>query len=622
MPQLADEYTREPEAIARERRLRAMLNAPIQAIPSGYGSVPAPPATPRSAGGAVPRTALPAWVQARLDAQEAERRRQAELAAVEAAPRVQVRPPAPAPPPPAGPRSATVKPSSGSLADDAALHDPRTRAQRLREILDAPMQGIGAGIGTYADPTPQPRPVASLTREQEEALFEPALRQERQAARDEGPSAYNALRSEQQLWEVGLAGAQQAEVGSESAYERAKNLVRLDEARRAEEEAERAGRSLGRSAYLSLRESERLWRDELDQDFRASVGAPSGLWDAYRLLDPTLEPLPDPASEGPWILAEELAGVPVTVDRKAVHIAYRIRSGFGATNAEGLYLEELPEDERERVEGLADEFWLGAQALEFGQNAFGGPLAEPRWADDRRIFELATGQPYPDVRDEIPTILRTLLRLRDGRDVLDDLTASGRNGTILIYTPEITTAEEWRHLADILGRDYTDEQERYEAVRSAFRLTRYEPDRAGAGTALREWSADNGLAGELIGDAFGKASSPVTWLSGPAGAYSIAPSVIGSNLYDFSRDLGLPPLVALLGTSVAEAGLPADDPRLRSYKAALWAYARDLVGERLDAYGDEWGVIPPGVYPDPEPVENVFERRRRIRRERHEADRR
>jgi hypothetical protein len=28
------------------------------------------------------------------------------------------------------------------------------------------------------------------------------------------------------------------------------------------------------------------------------------------------------------------------------------------------------------------------------------------------------------------------------------------------------------------------------------------------------------------------------------------------------------------------------------------------------------------VYPDPEPVENVFERRRRIRRERHEADRR
>jgi hypothetical protein len=201
--QLADENTREPDAIARERRLRAMLNAPIQAIPSGYGSIPAspgPPATPRRA---VPEAALPAWVQARL---AAERRRQEELAALEA-PRVQVRP---------TPRAASGA-APGSLADDAALQDPRTRAQRLREILDAPMQGIGAGIGTIRDPSPprpepppapqeRPRTSEAERRRQEQRVWDVAFADPRLSAGGVGePSGPERDRWDQRVWDVAFA---------------------------------------------------------------------------------------------------------------------------------------------------------------------------------------------------------------------------------------------------------------------------------------------------------------------------------------------------------------------------------------------------------------------------------
>jgi hypothetical protein len=187
MAQLADENTREPDAIARERRLRAMLNAPIQAIPSGYGSIPASPGAPATPRRAMPEATLPAWVQARL---AAERRRQEELAAL-GAPRVQLRPP----PPP-------TRPSSGSLADDAALHDPRTRTQRLREILDAPTQGIGAGIGTIHDPTP-PRPASAP--QEAPRTSEAERRRQEQRVWDVAFGPREPTREEERTWDVAFA---------------------------------------------------------------------------------------------------------------------------------------------------------------------------------------------------------------------------------------------------------------------------------------------------------------------------------------------------------------------------------------------------------------------------------
>jgi hypothetical protein len=136
----------------------------------------------------VPEATLPAWVQARL---AAERRRQEELAALEA-PRVQLRPP---PPPP-------TRPSSGSLADDAALHDPRTRAQRLREILDAPMQGIGAGIGTIHDPTP-PRPASAP--QEAPRTSEAERRRQEQRVWDVAFGPRELTREEERTWDVAFA---------------------------------------------------------------------------------------------------------------------------------------------------------------------------------------------------------------------------------------------------------------------------------------------------------------------------------------------------------------------------------------------------------------------------------
>jgi hypothetical protein len=443
------------------------------------------------------------------------------------------------------PRAASppVPTSRASLQPGELLLEPRSRDGQLRAILDSPVQGKAPGVASWSRPTR--REVSAPGSYDADPYFDDQVRQDEQAAAFDRPSAYRAQRDEQRLWEPVLNDP----TGEAGAYE-------------------------------AIREQQRRTEE----------------WNTARRRDPSLEPLPRPEESEPQLLPDQMLGVPVTVDRRATHIAYRIRSGFGANAAERDYLNRLPEDERERVEALADELWLGAQAWEFGRSSFGGPTPRPRWKDSWRVFELATGESPPIVRDELKTIARFLLATRDGRDIAGYATAPGRNGTILVYTPAFTSQEQWDRLAEILGGDFRDERDRYDAVSAEFPvLTRYEPDRAGVGTALREWGAENGPIGHLLSDAFGKGTSPWTWMGGLSGAGSVVPSVIASNLYEAARELGLPPEVALLGTTGIESELPAGDPRLRSYKAALWAYARDRIGSRLDAYGDEWLLLPPAV---------------------------
>ena len=134
MALLADEYTRAPNS--REARLRAMLNAPIQGIAPGVGSLP-------PVGRPVKRSALPPWVQAKLKQEEAARRaakpperlfdilrRQDEA---DAAPRV-----------------SSTAPARDEVVEAASQRGTPEYWARLRAMLDAPIQGIPSGYGSFS----------------------------------------------------------------------------------------------------------------------------------------------------------------------------------------------------------------------------------------------------------------------------------------------------------------------------------------------------------------------------------------------------------------------------------------------------------------------------------------
>ncbi len=222
MPQFADEFTSEPESPAV--RLRRRLQGRIGGIAPGVAG-----ASPSNA--AVPRSSLPIWVQDRLRQQEEERRRQGA-----ALPR------APLPRPLPTPRN----PSTATLLRDELLLEPRTSEERLRAILDSPVRGTGAGVGRISLPVPTPAapprpPHQPLSEEAEEAVFAEASAQEQQAARSDAPSVYRALREEARLFDEALERDVNSSVGSESAFDRARDLLRPDDELAADEELGRPG---------------------------------------------------------------------------------------------------------------------------------------------------------------------------------------------------------------------------------------------------------------------------------------------------------------------------------------------------------------------------------------------
>lgn len=511
MPQFPHEFP--PEV---ETRLRRLIREPVRGVAPGVVGERRP--TPR----AVPRSALPAWVQQRLREQERA---------------LPFRPePRPTPTPLPRPRPA-APPARASLLRGEAPLEPPTRTEQLRAILDSPVRGVGAGIASSEPSRPRREPVFAPDPFGDDPFFDDQITQDERAARSDAPSVFRALREEERLFDEGLERDVNSSVGSESALERAKNLLRAEP----------------------------------------------------RSSRPP-EPLPDATVEDPWLLPSRILGVPVTVDRAMVQLAFRDRTIFGITPEQEDRLDALPEDERDRIEDLADELWIEARGREFATrqgHQVGVAQDNPAFTDWRKIFELATGQPHPDVGG-INALLRDAIRLRDGFDVIDDVTSSARNGVILIYEPALTSDDELARLHDVLDGDYIDERARFEAVKEEFPVARFVVDTAGAGTALREGLESQGIVGDLAANFVAKALAPATWFSGPAGAATIIPGGVASALYEEAREFGLPPELAAGATQTAMLYLK--NPKNRG---ALWAYLRERLGGRLDDFGPEWSVVAP-----------------------------
>jgi len=523
LPQFADEFT--PEIESRADRLRRLLREPTRGIAPGVAASPSAPPQ------AVPRSQLPLWVQQRLREQE------------QAAPA----PPSPRPTPTPLPRpvAPALPPPRAALLPGELPLEPQTRAERLRDILDRPVRGIAPGIAGTPTPPPQPRRIPVLDPFANDPFFDDQLTQDERAGFDRrAPSAFRALREQERLFEAGLEQDVNSSVGSESALERAKNLLRLGEAADAEEAAERP-------------------------------------------------PLLEAPERVPGLLPTEILGVPVTVDRGRVLLAFNEMSGRAMTGAQHAALERVPEDERQLIDGIARELWIeeqGRELAEYREQVFGTPQHNPAFTDWERLFELATGQPHPDVGG-IDTLARDLIRLRSGFDTIDDLTSTGRNGAILVYEPAISTPTERERINELLGREYPDERARFEAVRDEFPIVEFIVEGDGLGTALREGLESQGIVGDVAANFVDKALSPVTYL-GPGGAASIISGGIASNVYEELRDAGLSPEQAL-GAGVAIENSKAVPATRSSTRGIAWAYLRERLGSRLDDFGDEWGLVLP-----------------------------
>ncbi len=518
MPQFPHEFP--PEV---NERLRRLIREPVRGVAPGV--VGERRATPR----AVPRSALPVWVQQRLREQD----------------RALPFRPEPRPTPTPLPRpSPTAPPARASLLLGEAPFEPPTRPERLRAILDSPVRGVGAGVASSEPSRPRREPVLAPDPFGDDPFFDDQITQDERAARSDAPSVFRALREEERLFDEGLERDVNSSVGSESALERAKNLLRLQDAADAEEAAERP-------------------------------------------------PLLEPPERVPGLLPTEILGVPVTIDRGSVLLAFNEMSGRPMTGSQQALLAAIPVAEREPIDEIARQLWIeerGRELADHRERVFGVPQHNPAFTDWVKIFELATGQPHPDVGG-FGTLARDLIRLRSGFDTLDDLTSTGRHGAILVYEPAISSPAERERLNDLLSREYVDERARFEAVREEFPLVEFIVEGDGLGTALREGLESQGIVGDVAANFVDKALSPVTYL-GPVGAASIVPGGIASNVYEELRDAGMSPEEAL-AAGVAIENSKAVPDSLSSTRGIAWAYLRERLGGRLDDFGDEWGLVLP-----------------------------
>lgn len=479
----------------------------------------------------LPRSALPAWVQQRLREQE----------------RAAPPPPELRPTPALLPRPAVraVPPARASLLPGELLLEPQTRAERLRDILDRPLSGVAAGVASSEPRPPRREPVFAPDPFADDPFFDNQVTQDERSGFDRrAPSALRGFQEQERLFEAGLERDVNSSVGSESALERAKNLLRLGEATAAEDAAERP-------------------------------------------------PLLEPPERVPGLLPPEILGVPVTVDRGMVLLAFNEMSGRPMTGPQQALLANVPAADREPIDGIARQLWIEERRRELAEHrerTFGVPQHNPAFTDWVQIFELATGQPHPDV-GRVGTLARDFVRLRSGFDTIDDLTSTDRNGAILVYRPAISNPAERERLNELLRREYRDERARFEAVREEFPLVEFIVESDGLGTALREGLESQGIIGDVAANFVDKALSPVTYL-GPVGAVSIISGGITSNVYEELRDAGLSPEEALAAGVAIENSKVVPQTR-SSTRGIAWAYLREGLGGRLDDFGDEWDLVVP-----------------------------
>ncbi len=597
MAQLADDTS--PRRLARDAayyaELRRKLDAPIQAIPAGIGSL-----------SPVGRPALPPWVQAKLDEQARQKaqadalRRLAPVNQPTIAPTPSTKWPKFAPsqpkPSPTARFTAPPAPAPAPPVDRAFQRGTPEYYARLKEILNARTQGIAPGYGSLStpgeparrtDPTP-PRPF-SLLSDPDDQLTAPRI----PVTPPKSPRLADILRN---LGNDDALAAERVSVSAPSPTSPPQQPPRQPRpasppplSPEAEEalfasvlaQDDRAARNSGPSAYAEqVRQTEALL---FDVDEVEPMGSPARSVD-WRPSEPTDIP------ENRWLLPTEIMGVPVTVDRELVQIAHQANTIFGISPEQQAKLDVLPQEEREDIEDLARELWVESQGQELAEHRSlqsGEAQPNPAFTDWKKIFELSTGYDFPDGGGWKP-LARDLMELRSGFDTMDGLTRSERNGTLLIFGPSVGDPE---LLDEILSAYYPDDRARFEAVQEYFPLAQFLPNEAGFGTALREDIESIPLIGDYAENFVDKATAPATWMFGPTlGAASIVGGGVASNVYEEAKDLGLSPELAF---AVTQLVITDSRKNVLKRRGAVWAYARELAGDRLDDFGEEWIPVGP-----------------------------
>ncbi len=118
---------------------------------------------------------------------------------------------------------------------------------------------------------------------------------------------------------------------------------------------------------------------------------------------------------------------------------------------------------------------------------------------------------------------------------------------------------------------------------------------------LREDIESIPLVGDFLENFVDKATAPATWMSGPtAGAASVVGGGVASNVYEEARAFGLSPEQAF---AVTQLIITDRSKKPWGKRGAVWAYVRELAGDRLDDFDrDDWIPIGPML---PSPQRNV-----------------
>jgi hypothetical protein len=591
MAQLADDTS--PRRLVRDAayyaELGRKLDAPIQAIPAGIGSL--------SPAG---RPALPPWVQAKLDEQARQKaeadalRRLAPVNQPIIAPKPSTKWPkiAPSQPKPSptvrftAPPAPAPAPTPAPPVDRAFQRGTPEYNARINELLNARTQGIAPGYGSRSTPAeparrtdPTPSRPFSLLSDPDDQLTAPRI----PVTPPKSPRLADILRN------LGSDDELAAERVSVSAPPPISPPQQPPRSLSPEDEQLAAGRALSADGLWDpdyvperVRQTEAL---TFDLDEVEPMGSPARRVD-WRPPEPT------DISENQWLLPTEIMGVPVTVDRELVQLAHQANTIFGIPPEDQAKLDALPTEERADIEDLARELWNESQGQALAEHRgrqLGEAQPNPAFTDWKKIFELSTGYDFPDGGGLMP-LGRDLLELRSGFDTMDGLTRSQRDGTLLVFGPSVGDPE---LLDEILSAYYPDDRARFEAVQEHYPLAQFLPDEAGFGTVLQKDIEGIPFVGDYLENFADKATAPATWMFGPAiGAASIVGGGVASNLFEQLKESGLSPEESAARTQHTMAVLFPDGWKSRG---AAWAYARELAGKRIDDFGEEW--IPIGPMP-------------------------